>query len=160
VDRGLGNELTALEPGILYLHQLTDRLTWHAELRDWVPIGGTDFAGNILRYGSAISYTAYNGCKFRVSPIGEIVGWTVLGGKELAVDNPGVPALGIPAFTTTKDAAGDTIVNGKLGVRFGFGPLVGPANMSRNDLYIGYGRALTGEVWYKDMFRVEYARRF
>ncbi len=166
VDRGLGNELTALEPGILYYRQLTDRLAWHAELRDWIPIGGTDFAGNILRYGSALSYVAASGCNWRVTPIGEMVGWTVLGGKELVVANPGVPngnadpTLGVPAFTSVKDAAGDTIVNAKVGVRFGFGPLVGPANLSRSDLYIGYGRALTGTVWYKDILRVEYGWRF
>ena len=27
--------------------------------------------------------------------------------------------------------------------------------LSGTDLYVGYGRALTGEVWYKDIFRVE-----
>jgi hypothetical protein len=166
VDRGLGNELVGLEPGVLWYRQLTDRVALSAELRDWVPIGGTDFQGNILRYGGALSYTAYSGCKFRITPIGEMVGWTVLSGKELAVANPGVPngngdpTLGIPADIAVKDAAGDTIVNAKLGVRLGFGPLVGPANLSRSDLYIGYGRALTGDVWYKDILRVEYAWRF
>jgi hypothetical protein len=144
---GLGNELVGLEPGVLYYRQLTDRLAWHAELRDWVPTGGTNFEGNILRYGSALSYLAYNGCNFRVSPIGEMVGWTVLSGRELTE-------------TGDRGAAGDTIVNAKGGVRFGFGPLVGPANMSRSDLYFGYGRALTGTVWYKDIFRAEYAWRF
>ncbi len=159
VDRGLGNELTALEPGFLWYRQLTDRVAVHAELRDWIPIGGTDFQGNILRSGTAVSVLAYNGCKFRVTPIGEIVSWTVLSGKELAVANPGFPN-GVGAVTAVQSAAGDTIVNGKLGVRLGFGPLVGPANLSRSDLYIGYGRALTGEVWYKDILRVEYALRF
>jgi hypothetical protein len=158
-DRGLGNELVGLEPGMLWYRQLTDRLAFHGELRDWIPIGGTDFQGNILRYGGAISYAAYSGCNFRVTPISELVGWSVLSGKELVVANPGVPN-GVGAVTSIQDANGDTIVNAKLGVRFGFGPSVGPANMSRNDLYIGYGRALTGEVWYKDVFRVEYARRF
>jgi hypothetical protein len=147
VDRGLGNELVGLEPGVLWFRQLTDRLAVNAELRDWIPIGGTDFQGNILRSGTAVSYLVYNGCNFRVTPIGEMVGWVVLSGKELT---PG----------GTRDASGDTIVNGKVGVRFGFGPLVGPANMSRSDLYIGYGRALTGDVWYKDILRVEYALRF
>ena len=27
---------------------------------------------------------------------------------------------------------------------------------TRSDLYIGYGRALTGAVWYKDLLRLEY----
>jgi hypothetical protein len=158
-DRGLGNELVGLEPGILWYKQLTDRLAFHAELRDWIPIGGTDFAGNILRTGTAVSYSIYNSCKFRVTPIGEVVSWTVLSGKELAVANPGNPN-GVGAVTAVQDAAGDTIVNAKVGVRLGFGSLVGPANLSRSELYIGYGRALSGEVWYKDIVRLEYNWRF
>lgn len=166
VDRGLGNELVGLEPGVLWYRQLSDRLAFQSEVRDWIPIGGTDFQGNVLRYGGALSYYLHNGCNFRIAPIGEMVGWTVLSGKEVAVANPGFPngnsnpRFGIPAVTAVQDAAGDTIVNAKIGVRFGFGPLVGPANMSRSDLYIGYGRALTGDVWYKDIIRAEYALRF
>jgi hypothetical protein len=147
-DRGLGNNLTSLEPGILWMKQLTDRIVWHNELRDWIPIGGTDFAGNVLRYGTAVSYLVYNNDNFRVYSISELVGWTALGGKEASFDG------------NVSSASGDTIVNAKGGVRFGFGPLVGPANLSRSDLYIGYGRALTGEVWYKEILRVEYGLRF
>jgi hypothetical protein len=159
VDRGLGNELVALDTGLLWYRQLTDKLALHAELRDWVPIGGTDFQGNILRSGAALTYGIYNSCNFRVTPIGEIVSWVVLSGKELAVANPGNPN-GVGAVTAVQDASGDTIVNAKLGVRLGFGSLVGPANLSRSELYIGYGRALTGDVWYKDILRVEYNWRF
>jgi hypothetical protein len=147
-DRGLGNNLTSLEPGILWYKQLTDRIGWHNELRDWIPIGGTDFAGNVLRYGTAVSFLAFNTDNFRVYSISELVGWTALGGKEASFDG------------NVTGASGDTIVNAKGGVRFGFGPLVGPANLSRSDLYIGYGRALTGEVWYKEVVRVEYSLRF
>ena len=51
-----------------------------------------------------------------------------------------------------KDAAGETIVNLKLGTRFG---------LSQSDsFYIGYGRALTSDVWYTDIFRLEYRRTF
>ena len=32
--------------------------------------------------------------------------------------------------------------------------------LGRHDLYIGYGRALTGDVWYKDIYRIEYRVRF
>jgi len=146
--RGLGNGLTSIEPGVLYYRQLSDRLGLSAEVRDWIPLAGSDFAGNVLRTGLGLGYTAINNCNFRVTPIAEAVGWYVLSGQELA-DGQAV------------DAAGDTIVNAKLGVRVGFGPLVGPvANVSRSDLYVGYGRALTGDVWYKDMFRVEYSVRY
>ena len=57
-------------------------------------------------------------------------------------------------------ARGDTIVNAKLGVRAGFGDRCDTGWLSRSDLYVGYGRALTGEVWYKDIVRAEFRVRF
>ena len=71
------------------------------------------------------------------------MGWTLLGGK---LTEP----LGDGVFEV-KNASGDTIVNLKVGVRFGFGA---------SDLYVGYGRALTGDVWYKDIVRAEYRLSF
>ena len=74
----------------------------------------------------------------------EFVGWTVLGGKEFS-----------PTIATNmgiKDASGDTIVNAKLGGRIDFG--------EHSSFYVGYGRALTGTVWYKDILRVEYRLAF
>src|SRR5207237_8087536 len=120
-----------------------DRLARGSEFRDWIPIDGSDFAGNVLRYGVGLSYLAVDGCRFRVIPVGEIVGWTVLSGKELADGS-------------VKDASGDTIVNAKAGVRLGFGSAEDRGFLSGSDLYVGYGRALTGTVWYKDILRVEY----
>jgi hypothetical protein len=49
------------------------------------------------------------------------------------------------------DAAGDTIVNLKFGVRSYFGC---------SDLYLGYGRCVTGDRWYQDILRVEYRYHF
>ena len=81
-----------------------------------------------------------------IAPAAAKSGWTVLSGKELNPDG-----------LVAKGAAGDTIVNAKLGVRIGFGaPTPGSPYPTRSDLYIGYGRALTGEVWYKDILRMEY----
>ena len=72
-----------------------------------------------------------------------MVGWTVLNGQEFSpVANGGRPY----------DAGGDTIVNLKAGVRADFG--------RANSVYLGYGQALTGEVWYKDVIRLEYRRSF
>ena len=49
-------------------------------------------------------------------------------------------------------ASGDTIVNLKAGVRVG--------NYSGHSLYVGYGRALTGDVWYDEILRIEYRKMF
>jgi hypothetical protein len=153
-DRGLGNDHVSLEPGILLYELLTDKLILEAEVKDWIPIDGTDFAGNILRYGVGLSYLVVDRPTLRAAPVAEFVGWSVLGGKELAV------ASIDPPVTSVQDADHDTIVNVKLGVRIGFGEQVEPTIWGGSDFYVGYGRALTGDVWYKDTLRVEYRLRF
>jgi hypothetical protein len=45
------------------------------------------------------------------------------------------------------DAAGTSIVNVKVGYRLDVGERFG--------FYAGYGRAVTGEHWYTDTFRLE-----
>ena len=142
---GLGNDHWSLEPGLLLWQQLSDQFYLEAELRDFIPVGGTDFAGNVLRYGIGFAYFLigepqlpghHSDQKLAVAPTLEFVGWTVLSGKEFA------PDIG------TKDAAGDTIVNAKFGLRINYG--------DHNSFAVSYGRALTGTVWYKDIIRVEY----
>jgi hypothetical protein len=139
-DRGLGTDHVSLEPALLVHQMLTEKMGLDAELRDWIPIGGSDFAGNVIRYGAGISYEVYREHDLWVTPIVELVGWTVLSGKEFGGTLP------------PTDASGDTIVNVKVGARVGFG--------EHSDVYAGYGRALTGDVWYKDILRVEYRLAF
>jgi hypothetical protein len=153
-DRGLGTRHVSLEPALLVFQRLTDAVTLEGEFRDWIPVGGTDFSGNVLRYGLGVSYLAFNTNTLRASPVAEVVGWTVLGGKEQ------VGATGVPAVPVVQSASGDTIVNAKLGVRVGFGDMSPWSLLSQSDLYVGYGRALTGEVWYKDIVRVELRMRY
>ena len=138
-SHGLGTDHVSLEPALLYYRRL-DRLCFEGEFRVWDAIGGTDFAGDVLRYGIGLSYDVYRCGRLRVAPVIETVGWTVLDGKE---STPLVPV---------QDASGDTIVNLKLGTRLWFG--------RGSSFYAGYGRALTGDVWYKDILRVEYRLKF
>lgn len=133
---GLGTRHVSLEPALLAYQRLSDRLVVEGELRDWIPINGTDFAGNVIRYGVGLGYEVVHSDALRMMPIVEFVGWTVLGGKELT--ETGV----------TLDASGDTIINSKIGVRTYFG--------HGSDLYVGWGHALTGARWYEDILRVEY----
>ncbi len=139
--KGLGNDHWTVEPGFLLYQKLSDRLTFEAELRDWIPLGGSEFAGNVLRYGAGVSYQALQTCDWNLGPVVEVVGWTVLGGKEFDATTGGI-----------YDADGDTIVNLKLGARLNYGEHI--------SLYGGYGRALTGAVWYKDLARVELRLNF
>ena len=102
----------------------------------------------MLRYGVGTSYLAWQGQRLYVAPVAEFVGWTVLSGKELSDEG-------------AVSAAGDTIINGKFGIRIGRGePEQAFYSTDSSDLYIGYGRALTGEVWYKDMLRIQYRKFF
>jgi hypothetical protein len=155
--RGLGTDHVSLEPALLYYQQLDDRMSLEVEFRDWIPISpssgaGTgfkeDFGGNVVRYGLGLAYDMYKceQCGRKISPVVEVVGWTVLDGlASRSIDGTGATAL-------VKDATGDTIVNLKLGTRVYF---------SRCDsFYAGYGRALTGDVWYEDIARLEYRRTF
>jgi hypothetical protein len=148
--RGLGTHHVSLEPALLFYRRLTDGLTLEGEFRDWIPIGGTDFQGNIIRYGIGVSCVAYNNCRWRLTPVAELVGWTVLDGKETF---PPIEIEDAPDLAAhLRSAGGDTIVNAMLGVRLDFGQC--------SDLAISYGRALTGDVWYKDIVRLEYRLRF
>jgi hypothetical protein len=142
--RGLGTRHVSLEPALLLYHRATDRLAFEAELRDWTSIGGSDgFAGNVLRYGIGSSYVL-NPCDCHpVSAVIELVGWTVLHGGT---------AITTPPVTVFANAAGDTIANAKLGLRWNLNCC--------NSLYAGYGRALTTEQWYEDVLRLEYRRAF
>jgi hypothetical protein len=158
--RGLGTHNWNVEPALLFYQRLSDKLTFEAEFRDFMPVYAyDDFAGNVVRYGVGVSYLVYEREKFRVAPVVEMVGWTVLSGKE-------------DTSTGEVSAAGDQIVNAKVGVRFFFGEAdkqgeageAGEASESstgwKSDLYLGYGRSLTGAVWYKNIVRVEYRLRF
>jgi Putative MetA-pathway of phenol degradation len=147
--KGLGTDHYSFEPALLFYQRLTERLSLEAELRDWIPGPAPDnFAGNVLRYGVGVSYQVYDGDYFRVNPVVELVGWTILSGLDERDGEVGLPA------------AGETIVNAKVGVRIGMGEVSETTNAGRADLYIGYGRALTGEVWYKNILRVELRIRF
>lgn len=145
---GLGTGHASIEPGLLILQRLGQRLYFEGELKDWVPVGGSSFSGNVLSAGVGTSYQVYQNSYIRVLPVAEFVGWVVLGGKEQVF--PGV----------VQDANGDTVVNAKVGVRTMLGKPVGNGLLSRADVYAGYGRALTGEVWYKDLMRFELRVRY
>jgi hypothetical protein len=135
--RGLGTNHVSVEPAILWQTVPSERVTLFGEVRDWQATDGSDFAGNVLRYGVGIGYDVYRSCSYRITPVLEGVGWTVLSGKESVIG--AVPVV---------SATGDTIINVKFGVRAYVG--------EHSDFYVGYGRALTGEVWYKEIWRFEY----
>ncbi len=134
--RGLGTHHESVEPGILLYHRLSDRLAINAEVRYWIPTSGSDFSGSVIRYGIGASYDLIQGCDWKLTPTLEFVGWTIQDGKESNLFNP------------VHDASGETIVNVKGGARLFFG--------EHSSVAASAGLALTGDWWYKEIWRVEY----
>jgi hypothetical protein len=157
--RGLGTDHVSLEPGLLCYSRLSDNCTFFGEIRDWIPIDGTEttdagnFAGNVLRYGAGLGYDLMRSqcrCESKsVTFLTEFVGWSVLDGYKVDINNT-APLVSPNAPRTVADAR-TTIVNVKLGIR---------ASVNGRSLYAGYGRALTGQTWYEDIFRLEYRVAF
>lgn len=153
---GLGTGHVTFEPGFLYYRQLTERLRMEAQLTDWIPVTSSDFAGNVVIYGAGLSYQITETDTYRIRPVAEVVGWSVLGGKE-TVFNATPGGLIVPAN-------GDTIVNAKFGVRVAFGSTdvsETPTGTTRtfvpkSDLYFGFGQSLTPDVWYHELVRLEF----
>jgi hypothetical protein len=170
---GLGTGHVSLEPGLLLYQRLTSRLVFQGQLRDWIPISnnrsvadpgftgigggvtpatGKRFDGNILIYGIGAGYDVIQRGNFRVTPIAEFVGWTVFNGLETVAGSgfgSGLPVgIDLPTTHSVHDVSGTTIINAKFGVRTSF--------WNGHSIYAGYGHALTGARWYKDIFRLEY----
>jgi hypothetical protein len=151
-DRGLGNHHVSIEPALLIYRPLAEQLRFEGELRYWAPIGGTDFAGDIIRYGAGLSYWPQPNCDcecrdssgLQLVPVVEFVGWSVLDGKTSFASGPGQ--------FTVQDAGGTTIIHVKAGVRTQL--------CDCTELYVGYGRPLTGDEWYENTLRIELRTQF
>ncbi len=138
--RALGTEHVTIEPAVLVNFRLAEYLTLEGEFRYWLPIGGTDFVGDVVRYGLGLVYGQRCPDEIWITPVAELVGWTVLDGQAMIAQSP-------TSFTVV-DAGGHTILNAHLGIRLGFS--------DHADLYAGYGRALSGHAWYRDTARLEF----
>ena len=151
-SKGLGTNHWSIEPSLLYYQKLSSRWAVEGQLTYWHPIGGSagvpvtnseGYAGDIFNYGIGPSYRLINRENFRLSPVVELVGWKVLGGFETA---PG------PIDNAAAEVGNINIVNIKVGARAAFG--------HHNSIYAGFGRAVTFNDWYRDLFRMEYRYSF
>lgn len=138
-DGGLGTAHWTVEPGLIASWRFLPQFLLEGEVNYYAPLGGTDFAGDVLRYGVGLSWGQRNPDNWWALPVAEGVGWSVLGGKEMIASAPDAYVV--------RDAKGETIANGYLGLRFGYG--------SHIDSYVGYGRCFTGNGWFRDFARVE-----
>ena len=148
---GLGTNHYTIEPMVLLSQRLSGRTEIEAEAGDSHPIGGTiyyatpssppqNYAADVAMYGVGPSYELIKRDRYRLAPVLELVSWHVFGG--LQAGSAGV----------VQSAAGINVLNAKLGARASF------ANGS--SIYAGYGRGLTSDIWYRNLFRIEYRRVF
>jgi hypothetical protein len=146
---GLGTNHYSIEPGALFFQRITARCAIEAEAGDSHPIGGTiyipnaspttppqKFAGDVAMYGIGPSYQLIKRDSYRITPVLELVSWHVFGG--LQTNSAGV----------VQSAAGINVLNAKLGARASFS--------DGSSIYAGFGRALTSDIWYRNLFRIEY----
>ena len=166
--KALGTDHSSIEPALLLFNQVSDKLAFESELRLWYPLSGSSdpvsragtselnaivgrteppagtdlsvrndgYAGEVLRFGVGMSYQV-DGPRFSFTPVVELVGWFVRSGFATPNRAPFI-----------EEAHGDRIVNVKLGTRI--------RTHDRGSVYVGAGFALTDDVWYESIFRLEY----
>jgi hypothetical protein len=144
---GLGTHHYSVEPSLLYYQRISERFAVEAEVGDTHPLGTSSgvptatshgFAGDVFFYGAGPSYQFIKGEKFSLAGVVEVVGWNVRSGYVTGPANP--------------STAGVNIVNIKVGPRLSIG--------AHHSVYFGYGRGLTSQIWYRDIFRTEYRYSF
>lgn len=146
--KGLGTAHASVAPSLLYFGKMTDRFSLEGQVGDTHPIGGDTpgFPGDVFTYGIGPSYVLYYNDKVSFTPVLEFVGWRVLGGMQnnaALLSSPGLPI---------QSTNGINIFNIKGGFRTAIG--------NHNSFYVGFGQAVTHQVWYKHIIRLEYRRTF
>lgn len=110
-ERGLGNDLTALEPGLLFRYRCSDQFYVHGELKYWIPLGGDpNFSGRVLQYGAGISTVLWQTDNRAIMPTLEFIGSTIGDGQATLPSGAIVPNNG------------DTFFSVLPGVRVAVGP--------------------------------------
>ena len=143
-DRGLGTGHASVEVGFLYYEVFRERIIVQAEIKDWIPVNGNaEFASNVVEYGAGLGYVAYDDGSGVITPQIEMVGWTFNGGQKSST-------------TFIGSANGDTIVNFKPGIRFGWKNPGDPIGAQRNSIYAGWAHPMTNDRFYKNVLRLEY----
>ena len=90
---------------------------------------------------------------FILTALAEIVGWSVLNGKQSFELGKVEPLI--------QSARGMTIVDTYYGMRFSLGD-DGDSNklLAMSDLFVSYGYTLSDNWWFRDQWRLEYRVRF
>ncbi|MEM6468441.1 MAG: hypothetical protein AAF802_02645 [Planctomycetota bacterium] len=148
---GRGTGHASMEPGFLFRYQRSCHSMMHSELKLRFPIAGDpDHSGPILRYGFGYARILRDSDTFAVIPTFEVVGWSVLSGRETVPSD----LLGI---ADVNNLDGLNIVNLYPGVR-----IVRDAGGDLGVFELGFGAGLTvtSNHWYESMLRMDIAFGF
>ncbi len=158
----LGTGNTTMDFSLLYDRKINDITRLYAEINDWQTLDAVDLRNtnmgpgstsigllsqdaNIMRFGLGLGVDLWsNEDRYKpvtVTGLFETVAWTVLQGVNSPLDT-NVPL---------EDASGDTIVNGKYGMRI---------SGKKNSMYVGYGHNWSSDRWYSDLLRIELQHNF
>ncbi len=151
--RGLGTENYGVQPGLMWQEALTENLTLYVDVHDRIPVNPrSDFTGHVLRYGVGLSYLFELG-NVRVMPLAEVVGWSVLSGKQSFELGKIEPLM--------QSARGMTIFDTYYGMRFSLADDTNAGSLlAMSDLFASYGVTTTANWWFRDQWRLEYRVRF
>lgn len=165
-QEGLGTGHASIQPGLLVQRDY-DRVHLFGEIHDWISLsntvvgnGGANadpntgdlYGGNVLRYGLGAAYDIARADCRKLQLVGEVVGWTCLYGYRSVgpgAGGGGGGGGGGAALPQTVNAAGDSIVNFKGGVRYVH---------DVHSIYVGYGFPITNDPLqlYDSIIRAEY----
>lgn len=148
---GRGTGHASMEPGFLFRYRRSNESIYHSELKLNYPIAGDpDHSSPILRYGFGMARLLYDSDTMAIIPTFEMVGWSVLSGREtVPSDLLGIAQVNeldglnifnlYPGLRIVKDAGGDMGVF-ELGISGGF--------------------TVTDNHWYESMVRMDIAFGF
>ena len=72
----------AVEPSLLAEAPCSDWVVLNGQVSYFLPLDGTDFAGEFVRYGVGLTFGNHKDKKWWITPVAEALGWTFINGKE------------------------------------------------------------------------------
>lgn len=140
VGIGGGTGHASMEPGVLGRYRWSDWTYLHAELKYWLPMGGTPpFAGDVLTYGFGISSVWYESLTAAVIPTLELSSINFLTGQKTG------PAGPLPVSRDNTAAL-------HPGVRFAWDP---GGDSGPIELAVSSGFAISRDRHYDSLLRLE-----
>ncbi|MCC7419636.1 MAG: transporter [Planctomycetaceae bacterium] len=140
--RGLGNGLTALEPGLLFRYRISDQTYLHGELKYWIPLAGDpDYTGRVLQYGVGASTVLWQTDNKAILSSLEVIGSSIGNGHAT------LPTGDLTAVN------GDAFVSVLPGVRLTLGP---SGDLGLFEIGASGGATFGDPGWYDSRFLLDF----